>query len=126
MGRLGDTRLGRHRIALPERILSGSIRYRTLCAHQIDFERLTRLKRLKLFVVATHVSTGRAEVFTGKRLTASAVMASACLPMMFQAVEIDGEHYWDGGYAGNPAIHPLDLPMPKPRHHAGADQPDPA
>jgi NTE family protein len=76
-------------------------------SHQIDFERLTRLKRLKLFVVATHVSTGRAEVFTGKRLTASAVMASACLPMMFQAVEIEGEHYWDGGYAGNPAIHPL-------------------
>lgn len=76
-------------------------------AHQIDFERLARLKGLKLFVVATHVSTGRAEVFTGKRLTASAVMASACLPMMFQAVEIDGEHYWDGGYAGNPAIHPL-------------------
>jgi NTE family protein len=74
---------------------------------QIDFERLARLEDLKVFVVATCVSTGKAEVFTGQRLTANAVMASACLPMMFQAVEIDGEFYWDGGYAGNPAIHPL-------------------
>jgi NTE family protein len=74
---------------------------------QVDFERLALLNDLKLFVVATNVSTGKAEVFSGKRLTAQAVMASACLPMMFQAVEIDGEHYWDGGYSGNPAIHPL-------------------
>ena len=74
---------------------------------QVDFERLAQLKELKVFVVATRVTTGKAEVFSGKRLTANAVMASACLPMMFQAVEIDGEHYWDGGYAGNPAIHPL-------------------
>lgn len=74
---------------------------------QIDFERLATFEDLKVFVVATCVSTGKAEVFTGQRLTANAVMASACLPMMFQAVEIDGEYYWDGGYAGNPAIHPL-------------------
>jgi NTE family protein len=74
---------------------------------QIDFERLGAFEDLKVFVVATCVSTGKAEVFTGQRLTANAVMASACLPMMFQAVEIDGEFYWDGGYAGNPAIHPL-------------------
>ncbi|HEY8905189.1 MAG TPA: patatin-like phospholipase family protein [Rhodoferax sp.] len=74
---------------------------------QIDFERLATFDDLKVFVVATCVSTGKAEVFTGQRLTANAVMASACLPMMFQAVEIDGEYYWDGGYAGNPAIHPL-------------------
>ena len=74
---------------------------------QIDFERLAAFDGLKVFVLATKVSTGKAEVFTGQRLTASAVMASACLPMMFQAVEIDGEFYWDGGYAGNPAIHPL-------------------
>ena len=73
----------------------------------IDFEALTKLKTLKLFVVATCVSTGKAEVFSGKRLTADAVMASACLPMVFKAVEIEGEHYWDGGYSGNPAIHPL-------------------
>ncbi len=73
----------------------------------IDFEALTKLKTLKLFVVATCVSTGKAEVFSGKRLTADAVMASACLPIVFKAVEIDGEHYWDGGYSGNPAMHPL-------------------
>jgi NTE family protein len=74
---------------------------------QVDFERLADLKHLKVFVVATRVSTGKAEVFSGKRLTADAVMASACLPMVFQAVEIEGDHYWDGGYSGNPAIHPL-------------------
>jgi NTE family protein len=74
---------------------------------QIDFERLERLEQLKVFVVATHVASGKAEVFSGKRLTANAVMASACLPMVFQAVEIEGEHYWDGGYSGNPALHPL-------------------
>ncbi|MBV5331298.1 patatin-like phospholipase family protein, partial [bacterium] len=73
----------------------------------VDFERLADLKELKVFVVATRVSTGKAEVFSGKRLTADAVMASACLPMVFQAVEIEGDHYWDGGYSGNPAIHPL-------------------
>jgi NTE family protein len=74
---------------------------------QIDFEAIATLKDLKLFVVATGVSTGKAEVFSGKRLTAKAVMASACLPSLFKAVEINGEHYWDGGYSGNPAIHPL-------------------
>jgi NTE family protein len=74
---------------------------------QIDFEKLAACDALKVFVVATKISTGKAEVFSGKRLTANAVMASACLPTVFRAVEIDGEHYWDGGYAGNPAIHPL-------------------
>jgi NTE family protein len=74
---------------------------------QVDFEGLARLQTLKVFVVATRVSTGKAEVFSGKRLTADAVMASACLPMAFKAVEIDGDHFWDGGYSGNPAIHPL-------------------
>ena len=74
---------------------------------QIDFEAIVKIKNLKLFVVATGVSTGKAEIFSGKRLTAKAVMASACLPTLFKAVEIDGEHYWDGGYSGNPAIHPL-------------------
>jgi NTE family protein len=74
---------------------------------QIDFEQLAACKTLKVFVVATTVTTGKAEVFTGKHLTAKAVMASACLPTVFRAVEIDGEHYWDGGYTGNPAIHPL-------------------
>lgn len=77
---------------------------------QVDFERLAAAAgpdTPQVFVVATRVSTGKAEVFCGKRLTASAVMASACLPMVFQAVEIEGDHFWDGGYSGNPAIHPL-------------------
>jgi NTE family protein len=80
---------------------------RSFLVQQIDFERLAAYKALKVFVVATKVSTGKAEIFSGNRLTADAVMASACLPTVFQAVEIDGENYWDGGYAGNPAIHPL-------------------
>ncbi len=74
---------------------------------QVDFQRLAAHKATKVFVVATCVQTGKAEIFSGKRLTAKAVMASACLPMVFQAVEIEGNHYWDGGYSGNPAIHPL-------------------
>ncbi len=74
---------------------------------QVDFERLAALKTPKVFVVATRVSTGKAEVFFGKRLTAKAVMASACLPMAFRAVEIEGQHYWDGGFSGNPALHPV-------------------
>ena len=74
---------------------------------QIDFQRVAAHTALKVFVVATAVSTGKAEVFSGKRITAKSVMASACLPTVFRAVEIEGEHYWDGGYAGNPAFHPL-------------------
>lgn len=73
----------------------------------VDFARLARLSEPKVFVVATRVSTGKAEVFSGRRLTSAAVMASACLPTVFQAVEIEGDHFWDGGYSGNPAIHPL-------------------
>jgi NTE family protein len=74
---------------------------------QIDFERLAAYRDVKVFVLATKVSSGKAEIFSGRRLTAKAVMASACLPTVFRAVEIEGEHYWDGGYSGNPAIHPL-------------------
>ncbi|MEO8015823.1 MAG: patatin-like phospholipase family protein [Polaromonas sp.] len=79
-------------------------------ASQVDFERLAAHPfpaTPKVFVVATRVSTGKAEVFSGQRLTADAVMASACLPMVFRAVEIEGDHFWDGGYTGNPALHPL-------------------
>jgi NTE family protein len=61
----------------------------------------------KVFVVATRVRSGKAEVFSGKRLSLDAVMASACLPTLYKAVEIEGDHFWDGGYSGNPAIHPL-------------------
>ena len=80
---------------------------RNLVEKQFDFERIGKLADPRIYVSATHVNTGKAEIFSGKRLTPAALMASACLPMLFQAVEIDGEHYWDGGYSGNPALHPL-------------------
>ena len=62
---------------------------------------------VKLFLSATNVRTGKIKVFRNDEIGPDAVLASACLPLMFQAVEIDGEHYWDGGYMGNPAIFPL-------------------
>jgi NTE family protein len=77
-----------------------------LLEREIDFDAIAR-GPLKVFVSATHVRTGKAVIFTGRELTAQAVMASACLPMLFKAVEIDGEHYWDGGYAVNPPLNPL-------------------
>lgn len=60
-----------------------------------------------LYVGATNVRTGKIKVFSGRDITSEALMASACLPTLFQAVEIDGEAYWDGGYTGNPALYPL-------------------
>jgi NTE family protein len=62
---------------------------------------------IKLFVTATNVRTGRGRIFRNAELTPEVLLASACLPMMFQAIEIDGEPYWDGGFAGNPTITPL-------------------
>ncbi|THB72394.1 MAG: patatin-like phospholipase family protein [Gammaproteobacteria bacterium] len=74
----------------------------------VDFELLQKYCRLKLFVGATHVKTGKLKIFTNEALTIDAVMASACLPSVAQTgVEIDGEIYWDGGYCANPAIYPL-------------------
>ena len=84
---------------------------RKLLEREVDFSLLcsarTGLVGPKVFVCATNVRTGRGEIFFGPRLSADAVMASACLPMLFKAVEIEGEAYWDGGYSGNPALHPL-------------------
>jgi NTE family protein len=71
-----------------------------------DFDAIRRDGRA-LFIAATNVQTGRLRVFTRKEISAEAVMASACLPLLFRAVEIDGAHYWDGGYAGNPALLPF-------------------
>ena len=72
----------------------------------VDFERL-RGSGMKLFVSATNVHTGKIRIFGTPELHAEHVMASACLPTLFRAVEIDGEPYWDGGYMGNPALYPL-------------------
>lgn len=73
----------------------------------IDFDRVRSIDSTKLFISATNVWTGKARIFKGPELTADHILASACLPMIFQAVEIDGEPYWDGGYMGNPALFPL-------------------
>jgi NTE family protein len=72
----------------------------------VDFERVAQ-SPIKLFITATNVATGRARVFRNRDLTPAVLIASACLPTMFQAVEIDGQAYWDGGYSGNPTITPL-------------------
>ena len=79
---------------------------RTILSESIDFERLAN-SPIKLFVTATRVRTGRGRIFRNGEITADVLLASACLPTMFRAVEIDGEAYWDGGYAGNPTITPL-------------------
>ena len=77
-----------------------------ILAECIDFERLGRAP-IKLFVTATNVRTGQGRVFRNPEITPDVLLASACLPTLFQAVEIEGENYWDGGYSGNPTITPL-------------------
>jgi NTE family protein len=72
----------------------------------IDFTRLAR-SQIKLFITATNVRTGRGRIFRNGEITPDVLLASACLPTLFQAIEIDGDAYWDGGYAGNPTITPL-------------------
>src|SRR4051812_12720060 len=77
-----------------------------ILASSVNFERLAQ-SPIRLFVTATNVRTGRGRGFRNAEITPDVLLASACLPTMFQAVEIDGELYWDGGYAGNPTITPL-------------------
>jgi len=79
---------------------------RDLLAKTVDFERLAT-SPVKVFITATNVHTGRGRVFRSAEITPDVLLASACLPTMFQAVEIDGEPYWDGGFTGNPTITPL-------------------
>ena len=73
----------------------------------IDFDRVRACTDVEIFISATNVWTGKAAIFKTQELTADHLMASACLPTVFQAVEIDGVPYWDGGYMGNPALFPL-------------------
>jgi NTE family protein len=81
---------------------------RDALAASVDFDKLRNsTSPVRLFLAATNVRTGKIKVFKGTEICAEAVLASACLPFLFQAVEIEGEHYWDGGYMGNPAIFPL-------------------
>jgi NTE family protein len=78
----------------------------SILEQSIDFALLAQ-SPIKLFITATSVRTGRGRIFRNAEITPDVLLASACLPTMFQAVEIDGEPYWDGGYAGNPTITPL-------------------
>lgn len=80
---------------------------RDVLAASVDFEALRRAKGMQLFLCATNVETGKIRIFDRSEISADAVLASACLPHVFQAVEIGGEFFWDGGYMGNPAIYPL-------------------
>jgi NTE family protein len=73
----------------------------------VDFKALRAMDGLSVFISATNVQSGRVRVFPRDKITADVVMASACLPMLFQAVEIDGVPYWDGGYVGNPVLFPF-------------------
>ena len=79
---------------------------RDILADCVDFSRAAK-SSIRLFVTATNVRTGRGRVFRNSELTPDVLLASACLPTLFQAIEIDGEAYWDGGYSGNPTITPL-------------------
>jgi NTE family protein len=80
---------------------------RDVLSDLIDFKKVRRCDCVKLFISATNVWTGKVALFKAHELTADHIMASACLPTIFQAVEIDGVPYWDGGYMGNPALYPL-------------------
>jgi NTE family protein len=86
--------------------LTGWNPLRKILSEGVDFERVAQ-SPIKLFITATNVATGRARVFRNRDLTPDVLIASACLPTMFQAIEIDGEAFWDGGYSGNPTITPL-------------------
>ena len=80
---------------------------RDLVAEMVDFDAIRKHPGLKLFITASNVRTCKPKVFRAPDMCAAAIMASACVPLLFRAVELDGEHYWDGGYMGNPSIYPL-------------------
>jgi len=80
---------------------------RDLVEHSIDFDMVRRCTAFQVFISATNVETGKVKVFPREGLTVDMVMASACLPHLYQAVEIDGVPYWDGGYMGNPVLFPF-------------------
>lgn len=80
---------------------------RDIIEETVDFERVRSCDQMNIFVSATNVQTGRVKLFKRESLTADMIMASACLPHIFQAVEIDGVPYWDGGYMGNPVLFPF-------------------
>lgn len=80
---------------------------RDIIDRQIDFERLRRECPIRLFIATTQARTGKLRIFENHELSDAVLLASACLPALHQAIEIDGEEYWDGGYSANPAMFPL-------------------
>lgn len=80
---------------------------RELIESSIDFEKIRACKDIELFIAATNVQSGKIKVFEGAELTADMILASACLPTIYQAVEVNGIPYWDGGFSGNPPLFPL-------------------
>ncbi len=80
---------------------------RSILSEQIDFEALRQSPFIRLLIATTRVRDGKLRIFREKSLTLDAVLASTCLPLIHHAVEIDGEAYWDGGYAANPPLIPL-------------------
>ena len=80
---------------------------RDILEDTVDFARVRHCHKTALFIAATRVRTGQLHLFRQDELTADMVLASACLPLLFQAVHIGEEAYWDGGYAGNPSLLPL-------------------
>jgi len=80
---------------------------RDLIGAYVDFDALRSEEAIPLFVTVTNVRTGRPRVISNAEMSLDVLLASACLPQLFQAVEIDGEPYWDGGYSGNPALWPM-------------------
>jgi NTE family protein len=80
---------------------------RDVLNQHVDFEKLRTTKGINVHLCATNVETGKVRIFNRDELTADTVLASACLPFLFQTIEIEGSNYWDGGYIGNPAIFPL-------------------
>ena len=87
---------------------------RDLVAGMVDFDKVRACSDMGLFIAATNVETGRVRIFDREELSLDAVMASACLPHLFKAVQIDGKFYWDGGYMGNPPLFPF-------FHHSPSD-----
>jgi NTE family protein len=114
---------GVHRALLPnpQKLLLGLTRFfspyqlnpfdinplRDIVAKVVDFDAVQSRRAMRLFVGATRVRTGTLRLFENRELTSDALLASACLPTLHHAIEIDGEPYWDGGYTGNPAVYPL-------------------
>lgn len=80
---------------------------RDLLLAEVDFDAVNRPGGIRVHVTGTNVRTGLPRVFSTGAVSADAVLASACLPQMYKAVEIDGEAYWDGGFSANPALYPL-------------------